>query len=34
VSVLPQCRALHGVSVGRTSIGAVEGVLVLNNKLD
>jgi hypothetical protein len=33
VSVLPQCRTLHGVSVGRTSIGAVEGVLVLKNDI-
>jgi hypothetical protein len=31
VSVLPQSRALHGKSVGRTSIGAVEGVLMLED---
>jgi hypothetical protein len=28
-TVLPQCRALHGVSSGRTRIGGVEGVLML-----
>ena len=33
VSVLPQCRTLHGEGVGRTSIGAVEGVLVLKNDM-
>jgi hypothetical protein len=32
-AVLPQGRALHGVGGGSTSIGGVEGVLMLNSML-